>query len=147
MKKQTYLFLASVVLVGSLAVSSQAQSRSRQELRVNVPFAFNVGSTSLPAGEYRVSIVNPASDRSVLQIAGVTGHSKTMVLTNDIEGRLKNSALITFRQYGNKYFLAQVWMAADPTGLATTQSRFEKQLQRQLGNGPKNYDTVAVNAY
>ena len=147
MFKKAHLVLASLVLLGTFAVNSKAQSRSRQELRVNVPFGFTVGNTSLPAGEYRVSIANPTSDRSVIQIAAVEGKSKIMVLTNDVKGREKGNARLAFRHYGNQYFLAQVWLTAEQVGLETLQSRMEKQLQRQLGNGAKKLDMVAVNAH
>lgn len=145
MTKKVYIVIASLVLVAIFSVSAQAQARSRQELKVNVPFAFNVGNTSLPAGEYRVSIVNPASDRSVLQIASADG-TRIMVLTNDVKGKSNANARVAFRHYGNQYFLAQVWMAAEPIGLATPHSKVEKHLQRQLGNGAKDYGMVAVNA-
>ncbi len=145
MSKKVYLLIASLVLVGTFSTSAQAQARSRQELKVNVPFAFNVGNTSLPAGEYQVRIVNPASDRSVLQIAKADG-TKIMVLTTDVKGTSNTNAKLAFRRYGNQYFLSQVWMAAEPIGLATRQSKIEKQLQRQLGNGAKDYGMVAVNA-
>ena len=145
MSKKVYIVIASLILVGTFSIAAQAQARSRQELKVNVPFAFNVGNTSLPAGEYRVRIVNPASDRSVLQIASANG-TKIMVLTNDIKGESNTNAKLAFRHYGNQYFLSQVWMAAEPIGLATRHSRVEKELQRQLGNGAKDYGMVAVNA-
>ena len=145
MSKKVYFVIASLVLMGTFALNAQAQSRSRQELRVNVPFAFTVGNTSLPAGEYRVRIVNPASDRSVLQVAGADG-TTVMVLTNDVKGESKTNARLAFRHYGNQYFLAQVWMAAEPLGLATRHSNIEKQLQRQLGNRAKGHEMVAVNA-
>jgi hypothetical protein len=147
MIKKVYVVLAALVLVTTVAINANAQSRSRQELRVDVPFAFNVGNTSLPAGEYRITIVNPASDCSVVQIAGVDESKKIMVLTKDITGGRPANARVAFRRYGSQYFLAQVWMAADPAGLATPRSRTEKQLQRQLGTISKHYDTVAVNAF
>jgi hypothetical protein len=147
MTKKVYFVLAAVVLVATLVINANAQSRSRQELRLDVPFAFNVGNTSLPAGEYRISIVNPASDCSVVQIAGVGETKRIMVIAKDIQGGRPENARIAFRRYGSQYFLAQVWMAAEPVGLATPHSRTEKQLQRQLGNGAKNYETVAVNAF
>jgi hypothetical protein len=146
MKKHIYFVLASLTLVGILGVGAQAQSRSRQQIRVDVPFAFNVGNTSLPAGEYRVSIVNPASDRSVLRIASLDGHSTMMVRTTDIQGKSQTKAKLTFRHYGDQYFLSQVWMAAESTGLATPSSSAEKTLRRQLGKGSKNYDLVAIDA-
>ena len=147
MTKRVYFVIAALVLVTTLAINANAQSRSRQELRVDVPFAFNVGNTSLPAGEYRIRVVNPASDCSVVQIVGVDESNRAMVLTKDITGGRAGNARIAFRRYGSQYFLAQVWMAADPAGLATSHSRTEKQLQRQLGSIAKHNETVAVNAF
>ena len=147
MTKRVYFVLAALVLVTTLAINANAQSRSQQELRVDVPFAFNVGNRSLPAGEYRIRIVNPSSDCSVVQIAGVDESNRIMVLTKDITGGRPANARIAFRRYGSQYFLAQVWMAADAAGLATPHSRTEKQLQRQLGNVSKHYETVAVDAF
>jgi hypothetical protein len=145
MKKHVYLYFSSIILLAILGVSSQAQSRSRQQLRVNVPFAFNVGNTVLPAGEYRVNIVNPSSDLSVLLIASSDGKSKTMVKTTDVRGWATAKAKLSFRHYGSHYFLAQVWMSGEQTGLATPSSSAERAIRRQLGNANKKNDVVAVN--
>ena len=146
MKNNFYVHLATAILIGVLGVSAQAQSRTRQQLSVNVPFAFNVGNTSMPAGEYKVKIVNPSSDRSVLQIASLDGRTSAMVGTTDVIGRAHAKAKLTFRHYGDQYFLAQVWMAAESDGLATPSSSSERTLQRQLGQTGRTFETVAVNA-
>jgi len=146
MKKHIYFHLIAAILASVLGVTAQAQSRNRQQLRVSVPFAFNVGNKLLPAGEYRLSVVNPSSDRSVLQIANLNGKSTMMVRTTDISGWSTSKAKLTFRHYGEQYFLAQVWMASDATGFATPNSNAEKALRRQLGKAAKDVDLVAVNA-
>lgn len=146
MKKHVYIYFATMILVGVLGINAQAQSRNRQQLRVDIPFAFSVGNKSLPAGEYRIQVVNPSSDHSVLQIASLDGRTTMMVRTIDIEGSSPSRAKLTFRHYGDQYFLAQVWMAAESTGLATPSSGTEKTLRRQLGKAGKNYEVVAVNA-
>ena len=146
MKKQVYFYLATMILVGVLGISTQGQSRNRQQLRVDIPFAFSVGNKSLPAGEYRIQVVNPSSDKSVLQIASLDGRTTMMVRTVDIEGSSTSRAKLTFRHYGDQYFLAQVWMAAESTGLATPNSGAEKTLRREFGKAGKTYDVVAVNA-
>ena len=146
MKKHIYIYFATMILVGVLGVSTQAQSSTRQQLRVSIPFGFSAGNTLLPAGEYRVHVVNPASDRSVLQIAGIDGGSSVMVGTTDIQASSPSKAKLTFRRYGDQYFLAQVWMSAETSGFATPNSKAEKTLRRQLGNAAKNYEVVAINA-
>jgi hypothetical protein len=146
MTKNFYLSVATAVLITVFGVSANAQSRSRQQLRVNVPFAFSVGNTSMPAGDYRVSIINPSSDRSVLQFASLDGKSTVMTRTIDISGWPNSKAKLTFRHYGNQYFLAQVWMVGDSTGLATPSSTAERTLKLQLGKVAKNVETISVNA-
>jgi hypothetical protein len=47
---------------------AQAQTGSRTQLIAKIPFQFNVGNKSMPAGEYTVSQVNPSSDRAVRQL-------------------------------------------------------------------------------
>jgi hypothetical protein len=145
MNKHLYLHLATAVLVTVLGVNAQAQSRTSQQLRVSVPFAFNVGNSSLPAGEYKLRIVNPSSDHSVLALTEMNGGPAVMVRTTDIIGWSTAKAKLTFRHYGDTYFLAQVWMASDSTGLETPSSRAEQTLRRQTGKSGKIVELVAVN--
>jgi len=146
MNKHLYLHLATAVLLSVLGVTAQAQSRSSQQLRVSIPFAFNVGDSTLAPGEYNVRIVNPSSDHSVLSFAEIKGGPAVMIRTTDIVGWSAAKAKLTFRHYGDKYFLAQVWMASDSTGLATPSSRDEQTLRRQMVKSGKTFDLVAVNA-
>ena len=146
MKNNFYLHFATALLIAALGVTANAQSRNTQRLEVNVPFAFNVGNATMPAGEYIVSIVNPTASGSVLKISSLDGRSTAMTRTTDINSWSTDSAKLTFRHYGARYFLAEVWMESESTGLAAPKSKSEKTLQRQLGRAPTNYDVVAVSA-
>jgi hypothetical protein len=146
MKNNFYLHFATALLIAALGVTANAQSRNTQRLQVNVPFAFNVGNATMPAGEYNVSIINPTASGSVLKISSLDGRSTAMTRTTDINSWSTDSAKLTFRHYGARYFLAEVWMESESTGLAAPKSKSEKTLQRQLGRAPTNYDVVAVSA-
>ncbi len=146
MKK--HIYIASLILVALVAVDVQAQSsRNNQQLRCHVTFTFNVGDTLLPAGDYRVSIVNPSSNRSLLRFTSSDGKSTTMIRMIDVDGWASSTAKLSFRLYGDRYFLAQVWMAGEATGLATPTSKTEKALRQQLGNTKKNFGTVAISGF
>jgi hypothetical protein len=147
MKTRIYIYLTAAILIAMCSINSYAQSRSQQELRFEVPFAFNVGETHFSAGQYRACIINPTSDRSLLRISSSTGKTKAMVLTIDVVGRASLKAKLSFRHYGNQYFLVQVWMAGDSTGLAIPTSSREKALRQQLGSKTRSYDVVAVNGF
>ena len=146
MKRYFYLSLAIAVLITASSICTQAQSRNRQRLIIEVPFAFNAGNTQLPAGEYNVSIVNPSSDRSVVLIKSSDGQSSALLSTTDIIGWSTSSARLVFRRYDSRYFLAQVWMASEATGMSAPNSKAEKSLRKQLGITKQKADVVAVNA-
>ena len=79
MKRFFYITLAIVILAGVVATSAQAQSGSSQRIIANIPFSFNVGKTTLPAGKYTITVLNPTSDRKILQIRSTNGRSSAMI--------------------------------------------------------------------
>jgi hypothetical protein len=146
MKRQVYAALAITVLSGALAIGAEAQSRNRQLLTADIPFAFNAGSKTLPAGKYTVTVVNPSSDRNVLQVRSSDGRFSVLLQTTDMIGKSNAEAKLMFRRYSDQYFLSQAWMAAERTGLAVLKSSAERQLQNELAKAGKKSELVAVNA-
>ena len=118
MKRHFFIPLAVTILVGVLASSAPAQSSNQQRLVASIPFSFNVGKTNLPAGKYTLTVLNPTSDRRVLQIRSANGRSSAMVITTGVIGNVAETAKLVFERYGNDYFFAQAQMAGDSTSLA-----------------------------
>jgi len=58
MKKAYLIAVLSLTALFGLGVSASAQDSD--SVVVKVPFEFVAGGATLPAGEYRVSLVNPA---------------------------------------------------------------------------------------
>jgi hypothetical protein len=86
MKKHINQLVAFLVLTGSMAVVAQAQTTGRLHLRATIPFEFNVGQKTMPAGEYTITQINPSSDRTVLQLRRSDGRSTTLVQMNNVIG-------------------------------------------------------------
>src|SRR5829696_2599036 len=107
--------LIMIVLVGVLAVSAKAQTSSTQKVIASIPFAFNVGKTTLPAGKYTITVINASSDRKILQIRSLNGRSSAMILTTGIIGHASDDAKLVFERYGDRYFFAHAQMAGDET--------------------------------
>ena len=118
MKRHFYIPLAVAILVGVLVSSAPAQSANQQRIVASIPFSFTVGKTNLPAGKYTLTVLNPTSDRRVLQIRSANGRSSAMVITTGVIGNVAESAKLVFERYGNDYFFAQAQMAGDSTSLA-----------------------------
>ena len=132
MKRYIHLSVAIMIICGVFAISGHAQTNVSSTMRVNIPFTFTVGEKSLPAGAYTVKILNPTSDRKVLQIRSENGHVKAIVQTLGVNGAVADNTKLVFRRYGDRYFFAQAQMAGDTTSLAATKTRAERATQRAL---------------
>jgi hypothetical protein len=114
-------------------------------MRANIPFAFTVGDKTLPAGVYTVRVLNPASDRKVLQIRSERGDVSAMVQTVPAKDAPSSDTKLVFRRYGENYFFAKAQTAGEPTSLAATRSRAERATKRALRYG-RDGSLVAIHA-
>ena len=132
MKRLFNIPLMIVVLASVLAVSAQAQTSSVQRVIANIPFAFSVGKTTLPAGRYTITVLNPTSDRKTLQIRSVNGRASAIVLTTTNDSNVSDTAKLVFERYGDQYFFAQAQLAGDATSLAAvrTKQHSDKQVAK-----------------
>jgi hypothetical protein len=146
MKRQAYTMIAMIVLVGSMAVAAQAQTSGRTQFVASIPFEFSVGNKTLPAGEYMVLQVNPASDHAVLQIRSRDGRASAMVQMDSVAGKAQESAKLIFNRYDNKYFFAQAWVDGENSGLQASRSRAERATGRELAGIKMATESVALTA-
>ena len=132
MKKQAYMLIALVVLVGSVAVVAQAQTDSRIALIATIPFQFSIGNKTLPAGEYTVRSISDDYSTVVLKLESRDGRTNAMLLTFTVQGIAQDNARLVFHRYGNQYFFAQAWVDGDSNGVEAQKSRAERTAEREL---------------
>ena len=142
MKRHLNISLAIILLTGALAAAAQAQTSSAQRVVANIPFAFNVGQTQLPAGKYTITVLNPSSDRRVLQVRNADGRSSAIVQTTSVLGNAADNAKIVFHRYGDRYFFARAQMDGEATGLAAVKSKAERTEEQTIAKAGKK--TVVV---
>lgn len=142
MKKQAYTMIALLVLVGGMAVAAQAQRGNHTELLANIPFEFNVGDKTMPAGEYLVSQINPASSLAVLQLRSSDGKALAMIQMNAVRSR-DERARLNFNRYGGQYFFAQAWMPGND-GLVGMKSKTERGLLKEMAGIKAQLESVAL---
>ena len=110
MKNQILRSIAIFGLFFMLAMTSvPAQTPSRVE--VKIPFDFAIGKVLFKAGTY--SIRN-ATDNT-LTVRNIAGKTTTLVAAPLTIGSrdFKAGSRLVFNQYGNQYFLSQVWLSSD----------------------------------
>jgi hypothetical protein len=117
------LLIAGALMIGLLALTQSASAQSHMVVaKVNIPFAFQMGNQALPAGTY---VIDRESGHLILLRgpSGATGFATT------IDSRRLHAAThgtIVFDQYGNKYFLRQIWQAGATEGIECLKGRAEK---------------------
>ena len=123
MKRLFHIPLIAILFAGVLAINAHAQTSSAQRVIASIPFAFNVGQTTLPAGRYAITVINPTSDRKILQIRSLTGRSSAMVLTMGVIGKASDDAKLVFDRDGDQYVFTHAHMAGDETTLAAVRMK------------------------
>ena len=99
MKRLVNIPLIVIVFAGVLAINVHAQTKAT----ASIPFAFSAGKTTLPAGRYTITVLNPSSDRKILQIRSVDGRSSVVVLTMGIISNASENAKLVFARDGDRY--------------------------------------------
>ncbi len=128
MKTLSLIILTALVLVVVTVVPLQAQSSNTSgALRVTIPVQFTVGTQKLPAGDY---IVAPVFDKSIA-LRNADGGKAVVALTDSVGGGSKvQGPKLVFNRYGDRYFLAEVWLGRADTGRQLFASAEEIELAR-----------------
>ena len=140
MKRYLTLTIAIMMFVAVVAITAQAQGFGTQRVRARIPFAFNVGEKTLPAGEYTIAVLNPTSARKVLQIRSTDGRLSAIVQTNERNrtnernADTREQAKLVFNRYGDRYFFAQAQMAGDTSTLAAVKSNKERTTEQTIAS-------------
>jgi len=138
MKRYLNTAIAMIILVGAFTASAYAQTAGTQLVVANIPFDFNVGSKNLPAGKYTITVVNPSSDRKVLQIRSSDGRSTAITQTTGVIETASEKTKLVFHRYGDHYFFAQAKMAGDTMVLAALKSKAERAQSQAVAKAGKS---------
>ena len=123
------LFLALVLALTVCASKGKAQIVG--DLEVNIPFQFHAGNAKLPAGQYRIHVLD-GSDLTVMEISSADGSTSALFQVQDAEANSTpaKSELI-FNKYGGSYFLAKLFDEGNPSGSQILESRYEKRVSQE----------------
>lgn len=146
MKRFFYIPLTVLILAGVLATSAQAQSGSSRRIVASIPFTFNVGKTSLPAGKYTITVLNPSSDRRILQLRSTNGRSSAMIMTTGVIGDVSENSKLVFEHDGDRYYFAQAQMAGDSTSLAAVRAKTHDAAKPRMDTVAKKKSRVVITA-
>jgi hypothetical protein len=120
----SWVFVAMVLVV----VSSASVARAEELVVAHVPFAFIVGDSRLPAGDYVVRDVD--NDPTVISITNADGHQSTFTLTTPSSSvEMAAQPGLVFEKFNDQYFLARVVRGdGDQREIALTPAIMEREV-------------------
>jgi hypothetical protein len=128
--------IACALMIGTLASTQSASAQDSTALaQVNIPFAFQTGAQTLPAGTYRID----RGSGYLVRLQGPGQAGGFLVMHVATKSHAADHGTIVFDRYGDKYFLRQIWTAGTTNGLECSKSRAEKEsLQAQNNQAPSS---------
>ena len=113
MKRQVFDLVVIGLLIGLAAASAQGQSMIA---KANVPFAFTIGDTRLPAGEYTIAPGAPDVAPELLAFRDGTGPVREVNMAASMEPG-SHTARLVFHRCGPRQVLAEAWLTASESGV------------------------------
>jgi hypothetical protein len=119
----TKTYLATLGLLALLATGS---AFGQQGMTFDIPFDFRIGTSVMPAGEYKVT---QFLNSGLTDIASEARKVDVRVLTH-VGGRnaAPNESKLVFSKYGDRYFLSSVWQSGTDVGRVLPVSGAEREL-------------------
>ncbi len=99
---------AVLMLMCLLGVGVSARAQDAEAVVVSVPFEFVAGGATLPAGEYKVSRINPGVSRELAINGYNKGNAFLLPLAFDEVGAASGQPKLNFDHVGGKYFLTGI---------------------------------------
>jgi hypothetical protein len=131
------IFLMLNLLLAVAAVSVMAQTpRTKGTV---IPFSFNVGEKTLPAGEYTVARYRRDSE-VVWLVESRDGRDKVLINTNPLRANeTESKGKLVFRRYRDRYVLSQIWTSGN-AGRELRRPKFTHELAMNSVEG----ETVVI---
>ena len=139
MKTRTLITLAfATVLAGTWAISAAAAAD--WTMKADIPFAFQVGSTRMPAGVYNFSRYN---NNGVLLIRSANGEVTLVTNGSPLDAsRTGISPRVIFNSYGDRCFMRRVVLGGGYS-MELPKSKLEAEYQAS-GGGFTPVEAAAV---
>lgn len=144
MKKVTLSAFAMLILVTTMLAVAPVHAQTKSQLKASIPFNFQIGHKTLPAGDYTIQCVNPDAGKTALLIKSVDGRTSRMVIMTPAQAaQVQEQSRLVFNRYGDQYFLSQVWTGGDSYGLELRKARAERELAK---NGAERVTVALITA-
>ena len=140
-KDRIALIVALTAILAQPALKAQTPGYA---VVANIPFSFQIGSYSLPAGTYSIRM----QGNDLLSIKGEAGAAVMLVMRDSANQPSPDSAVV-FHHYGSRYFLREVRTQGDDGFLWSYETKAERRAKLELdasnpNSGPREDAKVEI---
>jgi hypothetical protein len=131
-RRRHYLLALAIALAFVLTIYPlRAQAQLVGDLVVNVPFQFYAGDAKLPAGDYRIHVLDD-SNPTEMEITSADGSTSTLFQVRDTDvNATPGKDELVFNKYGNRYFLAKLFQEGSDRGSQVIESNYERTVSQE----------------
>jgi hypothetical protein len=122
--KRNLIGTVSLVALSLLTTNNGAYAQTAA--RADVPFAFNVGNTHMPAGTYKVKRADFDSNFIVVSNLN-TGDTVLSLFQRETPSHASHKLI--FHHRGNQYVLAEIWEGEGNSGMAMPATKAEREVE------------------
>lgn len=136
--KKMFWLTGTVALTASLSMAQEVPN-----IKAYVPFDFQVGSQTLPAGTYTIKA---DASSSIMTVQSKDSRQTSMILTQQGLAKVdREKSHLMFHVVGDKKYLAEVWCAETGGGrsLPKTKNERKAELETRAATNPSNVVIMA----
>jgi len=123
------MLLVLGLLIGLGNVTARAQALSEGTIEADVPHAFIVKDTTLPAGRYTVKRLDD-TEPQVLEMRSANGRTAVIFEAENAQAnQIPRNPELVFDKIGDQYFLSQIWSSDSNIGYQLPKTKAEKRLE------------------
>jgi hypothetical protein len=130
MNRKTFLALA---MLGAMAAIGIGSASAQDKIRATIPFAFNVGSKALPAGDYELQRLN--GQTMVIRELGASQAALALTMATDSKSG-EGEASLVFNRYGQDSFLSEI--LTPDGGRVVSKSKAERRAAARAAESAEN---------
>jgi hypothetical protein len=118
--------IGTVSLVALSLLFTNTGAHAQTAARANVPFAFNVGTTHMPSGTYKIKRAD--FETNFIMVSNLnTGDTVLSLFQRETPSHV--TPKLIFHHRGNQYFLAEIWGGEGNAGMAMPATKAERQVE------------------
>jgi hypothetical protein len=126
--------------------ATKAKAQIIGDIAVKVPFQFYAGNTKLPAGEYRIHVLDD-SGLTMMEITSADGSTSALFQVEETDAKdTPTKSELIFNKYGDQYFLADLFDEGESSGSEVLKSRYEQRISKNAEQAQEHVPMQRGNA-